>query len=82
MREKIAGTISIKNETVEGFIRKAIEEGELVDYYEPQELTMLLYGIIYSVVLNRRVNYHEKRMKDELNDLLGKVLDRLRTSQD
>lgn len=82
VREKIAGTISIKNETVEGFIRKAIEEGELVDYYEPKELTMLLYGIVYSVVLNRRVHYHEKRMKDELNDLLGKTLDRLRTGQD
>lgn len=81
VREKIAGTISIKNETVEGFIRGAIAEGELVDYYEPRELTMLLYGIVYSVILNRRVTYHEKRMRDELNDLLGKTLDGLRKKQ-
>lgn len=78
VREKIAGTISVKNETVEGFVRKAIEEGELVDYYEPKELTMLLYGIVYSVMLNRRVTYHEKRLKEELNDLLGKTLNGLK----
>lgn len=81
VREKIAGTISLKNETIEGLVKKAIEEGELVDYYEPKELTMLLFGIVYSVILNRRVIYHEKRMKDELNDLLGKTLDGLRRSE-
>ena len=82
VREKIAGTISMKNETVEGLVRKAIEEGEIVDYYEPRELTMVLYGIVYSVMMNRRVTYHEKRLKEELNDLLNKTLTGLMRKHD
>lgn len=74
VREKVAGTISLKNQTVEGFIKNAIAAGEIVDYYEPKELTMLLYGIVYSVMLNRRVTYHEKSLKEELTGMINKTL--------
>ncbi len=82
VREMIAGTITFKNETVEGFIQKAIEAGEITDDYSPKELTMLLYGIVYSVMLNRRVTYHEKSLKAELTELIDKTLFRISKNQE
>ncbi len=78
VREKITKTINLKNDTVEGLIQGAIDAGEIVDYYTAKELLLLLYGTVYSILVNRRVRYQEMDLKDELNQLLHKTLDGIR----
>lgn len=77
VREKIASSISIKRKTVEDLIAGAIEAKEITNYYSPSELATILLGSLQGILLDRRVHYHEKGLKEEISVLLSKTLDGL-----
>ncbi|MBR6222320.1 MAG: TetR/AcrR family transcriptional regulator [Lachnospiraceae bacterium] len=74
VREMIAGSITIKRDTVKRLIGEAIKAGEISDYFEPEELTNMLLGTMNSLLLDRRVTYHERALKDEMSELMTKML--------
>ncbi len=82
VREKIAGSIKLKNETVEQLAAAAIEAGEITDLYEPRELNSFIWGGVMSVLLKRRVEYHEQGYREELMQMIDKLLTSLRLPED
>ncbi len=77
VREKIAASINLKRQTIEDLVAAAIETGEITDCYTPWEMTSILLGSLYAILLDRRVRYHDKGLKEEISVLLNKTLDEL-----
>ncbi len=74
VREMVAGSITIKRETVKKLVKQAIEAGEITDYFTPEEFADILLGTMNALLLDRRVTYHERGLKEEMSELLTKML--------
>ncbi len=70
-REKIAWCISERASFIEDLFRKAIESGEIVDTFTPEELATDVTGMIMSHILNRRITYHKNSFK---KDFMGNII--------
>lgn len=78
VREKIAGTITIKRKTVEQLTAAAIEAGEIRDLYTPKELQTIIWGAETSILLNRRVDYQRDGFKEQYMQLFDKLIDSIK----
>lgn len=77
-REKIAWCISERSSFIEDILRKAIDQGEIIDLFTPEELSNNITGIIMSHILNRRIVYHKKSLKQEVMGNINKWFELLK----
>ncbi len=77
-REKIAWCISERATFIEDLFRKAIENGEIIDLFSPEELATNVSGMIMSHILDRRITYHKKSFKQEFMGNITKYFDLLK----
>lgn len=71
-REKIAACITDRLLFLENIFSNAIESKEITDIFTPKELANNVTGMVMSMILNRRIEYHKKSFKSEFMEYLDK----------
>lgn len=66
VREKIAWCIAERQNFIADLFKAAIEDGEIVDVFTPDELANNVTGVLMSHILSRRIVYHKKTFRQEL----------------
>lgn len=79
-RQLISDCIISRNEFLQNLIEQALETEEILAVYTPEELRCLLIGIIDSIIINRRVMYHERSFQEEVMVSIEKTLSLIKAS--
>lgn len=78
VREKIAWCITERQNFMADLFKNAIEEGEIIDLFTPEQLATSLTGEIMSHILNRRIVYHKKTFRQDLMSNIEKWFELLK----
>lgn len=77
-REAIAGCIWMRTDFVRKEFKAAIEDGEIIDTFTPEELSNIFFGSLNRDLLNRRIQYDSKTHHEAAKPMLDKLADMLR----
>lgn len=77
-REAIAGCIWMRTDFVRKEFKAAIEDGEIIDTFTPEELSNIFFGSLNRDLLNRRIQYDRKTHHEAAKPMLDKLADMLR----
>ena len=80
-REAIASCIQMRTDFVRHELEVAIEEGEIVDTFTPEELSNILFGSLNRDLLNRRIQYDRRAHNEVAKSMLNKLADILRKDE-
>ena len=81
-REAIASCIESRTHFVRKELKAAIEEGEIVDTYTPEELSNIFFGSLERDLLNRRIQNDDKTHNEVAKTLLDKLANMVRIQKD
>jgi hypothetical protein len=81
-RDKIAGSIELRTNFVRKELKAAMEEGEIIDTFTPEELTNLFIGGTDRDLLNRRIQNDTKSHDQVIASMLDKLADMVRIKKD
>jgi AcrR family transcriptional regulator len=81
-RDKIAGSIELRTSFVRKELKAAMEEGEIIDTFTPEELTNLFIGSTDRDLLNRRIQNDTKSHDQVIESMLDKLTDMVRIKKD
>lgn len=73
-REIIGNCIQERNKLLLSLIEGAVTEGEINDTFSPDQLKCILLGILRNQLLDRRLTYHSKTLKEEVMESIDKIL--------
>ena len=73
-RETITACIVERAKFLNELLDEGISNGEIIDIYTSQELSMMLMGIFERCLLDRRVVYHQRGFKQEIMETMRKLL--------
>lgn len=77
-REAVAGCIWVRTDFVRKEFKAAIEDGEIIDTFTPEELSNIFFGSLNRDLLNRRIQYDSKTHHEAAKPMLDKLADMLR----
>ncbi|MDE6434263.1 MAG: TetR family transcriptional regulator [Lachnospiraceae bacterium] len=77
-RELIANCIWMRTDFVRRQFKAAIEEGEIIDTFSPEELSDIFMGSLSRDLLNRRIQYESKTHHEVTKPMMDKLADMLR----
>lgn len=72
-RDKIAACIDIRTQFVRKELKAAIEEGEIIDLFTPEELANIMFGYHTRDLLNRRITNSNKSHIDVSTSTMEKL---------
>ncbi len=72
VREKIAWCITERQSFIADLFKSAIEDGEIIDMFTPEQLATNITGVLMSHILSRRIVYHKKTFRQELMSNIDK----------
>lgn len=81
-RDVIANCIEARTHFVRRELKAAIEEGEIVDTYTPEELSNIFFGSLERDLLNRRIQNDDKTHNEVAKTLLDKLANMVRIQKD
>ena len=81
-RDAIANCIEARTHFVRKELKAAIEEGEIVDTYTPEELSNIFFGSLERDLLNRRIQNDDKTHNEVAKTLLDKLANMVRIQKD
>jgi len=81
-REAIAGCIWKRRDFVRKELKAAMEDGEIIDTFTPEELSNILYGCVSQDLLNRRIRNDKSSHNEFINSILDKLAGMLRKDKD
>lgn len=81
-RDKIAACIKTRTDFLINELNAAIEAGEIVDTYTPEELTTIFYGTVNRDLLNRRIFNKESSHDQVTRSIIEKIADSIRIKPD
>lgn len=77
-RDKVANCILERTDFVRRQFAAAIEEGEIIDTFSPEELSDIFLGSLNRDLLNRRIQYESKTHHEIAKPMLEKLADMIR----
>lgn len=77
-RDTMAGCIEMRTSFLRRELKAAIEAGEIVDTFTPEELTNIFIGCLDRDLLNRRIHYGNKSHNEVAISMLDKIADMIR----
>lgn len=80
-REAIASCIQMRTDFVRNELKAAMEEGEIIDTFTPEELSNVFFGSLNRGLLNRRIQYDRRAHNEVTKSMLNKLADILRKDE-
>lgn len=77
-RDKISHSIEMRTEYVKQEIQAAIDAGEIIDSFTPDELALIFFGTLSRDLLNRRIHNESVSHDKVAESVMDKILNRIR----